>query len=822
MTVLHDLRYAVRVLTKSPGFSLAAIVTLALAIGVNTAMFSLVNTAILAPLPLDDADRFVRLWRQAEDDGAAGVFSYPDYIEYRDRSDVFEGLVAHAYLPTSVETADGNETRFGQIVTGNYFRTLGVEALYGRTLTPDDDRTPGGHPVVVLSHRYWQRAFGGNQDIVGRTLALGGYPYTIIGVAPPGFTGTVAAPAPDMWVPMMMLGQLRHDSLTVLEQRHSSFLMVTGKLKAGVSPPQAEAKLALTGAQLREVDPVRYENEHVALVPAAGLIPMTPGMRNVALSVSTLVMVTVGLLLVVGCANVANLLLARSTTRRRELGIRLAIGAPRWRIVRQLLTESIMLATLGALAGLLLSVWTMDLLAAALPDLPYNIALELDFAVDRRVLAFTAAIAILGGVLFGLFPALGAAKADVVSSLKDDHGTGRLGRKRSRVRDALVVIQVASSLVLLIVAGLFVRSLTSASAMDPGFDHNRVLAATCDLGARDYDATESVDFCTRLLERARALPGVEAAAIIAPPPLSLALSSTDLWIEDRPYSGEDEDQVSTAYSVASSGSFQTLGIPLLRGRDFGDQDTAGAAEVAIVNQAFADHYWPGQSPLGKRISRSGAEGPYIEIIGVAATVKYILIGEEPRPYVYFPLTQKPDAPMAPLLLRASGNPLLLAPAARALIREIDPNMTLWDIGRLTDLIAFILLPAQLAAAGFGLFGLLALLLASSGLYGVMSYTVSQRTREIGIRATLGAQRGAILRLVIQHGICLTALGLVIGLAICLAGTRVLAALLYEIGTTDPVTFIGVSLLLAAVAVLACYLPARRATKVDPVVALRQE
>jgi predicted permease len=821
-TLFHDLRYAVRVLAKSPGFSIAAIVTLALAIGVNTAMFSLVNTAVLAPLPFDDADRFVRLWRQSQDGSETDVFSYLDYVEYRDRSDVFEELIAHAYVPTGVETADGSETRFGQIVTGNYFTTLGVEALHGRALTAEDDCTPGGHPVVVLSHRYWRRTLGGDPEAIGHTITLGGHPFTIVGIARKGFVGATPIPSPDLWVPMMMLGQLRHDSLTDLEERASSFLMVMGKLKPGLSMEQAQARLAVTASQLKEVDPERYESEHVVLVPADGIIPMTPGMRRIAFAISTLIMLMVGLVLIVGCANIANLLLARSTIRRREMGIRLAIGAPRWRVVRQLLTESVLLATLGGAFGLLLAIWMMDLLVASLPRLPFNIALELDFGIDQRVFAFTAAAALLSGVFFGLFPALGATKVDVVSSLKDDRGVGRFGFKRARVRNALVVVQVASSLVLLVVAGLFVRSLTSGRAIDPGFDHDNVLAVTCDLGARDYDAAQSADFCERLLKRARALPGVEATAIEAPPPLTLSMSATGFWIEDRSYSDEDEERVSVTYSVASNDSFRTLGIPLLRGRDFTKQDTGDAPRVAIVNQAFVDRYWPEQDPLGKRISKTGPEGPFLEIVGVAATIKYVLIGEEPRPYVYVPLSQNPNTPIATLLLRSSGDPLTLAPPIRALIREIDPNITLWDTSRLTDMISFILLPARFAAVGFGLFGLLALLLASVGLYGVMSYTVSQRTHEIGIRTTLGAQRGDIIRLMLKRGIRLTAIGLVIGLAISLAGTRLLSALLYEIGTTDPLTFVGVSVLLAAVAVLACYLPARRATKVDPMVALRCE
>jgi putative ABC transport system permease protein len=381
---------------------------------------------------------------------------------------------------------------------------------------------------------------------------------------------------------------------------------------------------------------------------------------------------------------------------------------------------------------------------------------------------------------------------------------------------------VSASLVLLVVAGLFVRSLLKAHAIDPGFDHEDVLAVMLDLGAHDYDQARSASFFEQLLERARAMPGVESASVDNCPPLTITMSRTAFWIEDRVSSGQDDELVDVAFSTISNNSFQTLGIPLLRGRDFNEQDTVDAPGVVIVNQAFVDRYWPGQDPLGKHISTVGAEGPLLEVVGVAATIKYWLIGEEPRPFIYRALSQRPSVSFAMLLLRTTGDPLAMAAPIRTVIRDIDKDMAVSNLNRLTDQIAFILLPAKFAAVGFGLFGVLALLLASVGLYGVMSYAVSQRTREIGIRTTLGAQRKDIISLVLRQGLVLTAIGLAIGLLVSLAGTRLLSSLLYDIGATDALTFVGVSLLLAAVATLACYLPARRATKVDPMVALRCE
>ena len=823
MTVLfNDLRYAARMLLNNPGFTVAVVATLALAIGVNTAMFSLVNTMVFAPLPVDDPDRLVRVFRDPLESDGLEVFSYPDYCDYRDRSDVFENLAVFSFLPVAVETAEGSETRFGQVVSGNYFQTLGVQAMEGRMLTPDDDLTPGGHPVAVLSHRYWQGELAGAADTVGRTVTLSGRPYTVVGIAPPGFTGASPVPSPDFWVPIAMIGQLRPELRDQLEQRGGGFLLSIARLKTGVSLEQARAGLQVTAAGMVEVDPERYEGEKALVVPADGIFPMTPKMRRVATMISALVMSMVGLVLLVGCANVANLLLARSVSRRREIGIRLSLGAPRRRIVQQMLTESIFLALLGGAAGLVLSAWTLDLMVAAMPAMPFNVVLNLDFAIDRRVLLFTGGISMLSGILFGLFPARGATRVDLISTLKDDRGAGRFGFRRSKLRNALVVAQVASSLVLLIVAGLFVRSLLEARAIDPGFDHQNVLAVAFDLGARPGEEADSAAFCRELLERVRALPGVEAACIENCVPLTLTISSTNFWIEGQEYPDPEEGGTGASYATVSSESFLTLGIPLLQGRDFNSGDTTESPGVVIVNQEFAERFWPGENPLGKRISRENAEGPFLEVVGVAKTTKYWLIGEEPRPHVYLSIDQNPQEFMATLLVRTNGDPLIAATPVREIIREIDPELALSSTNRLTELIGFILLPARFAAAGFGLFGLLALVLASVGLYGVMSYTANQRMHEISIRTALGAQRGDIIKMMLNQGIRLTVIGLVIGLVIALAGTRYLASLLYGIGTTDPLTFIAVSLVLAGVTLLASYLPARRATMVDPAVTLRFE
>lgn len=820
--LLHDLRYGLRTLRMSPGFSATVVTTLALVIGVNTAVFTLVNKAVLAPWPFADAERLVNFFRMARDGSETRSVSYPDYIDYRDRSDVFEQLVVHSFIPANVDTGTGGSSRMGVVVSGNYFTTLGIEPAYGRLLTPEDNRTAGAHPYVVLSHGFWQRTFAGNPAAIGKTILIGAHPFTIVGVAPQRFAGTTPVLTPDFWAPLAMIGQIRLEDRELLEQRRSGFLLAFGKLKPGLTLEQAQARLEVTAGQLEEIDPERYADECAVLVPARGILPMTPNIRRIALGLSTLVMIAVGLVLIVGCANVANLLLARSIVRRRQVGICMAVGAPRWRVVRQLLCESLVLAAIGGTAGLLLATWTLDVLVAILPSLPFNLTVDLDFGVDWRVLCFTAAVSIGAGLVFGMLPALNITRVDLATTLKTDSAAGAGGVKRSRLRNALVVAQVSASLVLLIVAGLFIRSLSQARAIAPGFEHRNVLAVMLDLGALDYDAAKSVSFYQELLERVRALPGVTSASIEDCPPLTITMSSAEYWIEGYRDPETDDSRVSVAFSTISTENFKTLGIPLLLGRDFSERDEAGAPRVAIVNRAFVDRYWPGQDPIGKHISTTGPEENLREVVGVTATIKHWSIGEEPRPYIYLPLMQGPEQSFSTLLVRASDDPLAAAAPVQSILRDLDRNLAPVETCRLSDKIGFMLLPDKFAAAGFGMFGVLAMVLASVGLYGVMAYAVSQRTREIGIRTTLGAQRGDILRLTMRQGIILTTIGVIIGLIIALATTRLLSSLLYDVGTTDPLTFVGVSLLLLLVAILAMYVPARRATKIDPMAALRCE
>jgi len=814
----QDIKFGIRMLVKNPGFALVVIVTLGLGIGLNTAIFSLVNAVLFRPLPFDDVQQLVELNRGEWND----FFSYPDYAEYRDRSGIFSELSAWSYAPISIGIGDTTELRFGQIVTGNYFDVLRVHAQHGRMLTSEDDKVAGRHPVAVISHGYWQGNCGGDPSVVGKSISLNGGVYRIIGVAPEGFVGAYPAFSPDVWVPMMMEAQIMPEG-GQLENRGSGWLRVIGRLKPGVTLEQAQARLDQITPLFKEIDPKRYADESAFVVHPSG-IGLPPEARPATLAASALIMLMVGLVLLIACANVANLFLARSTARRGEIAIRLALGAGRLRLVRQLLAESMLLAVCAGAVGVLIAGWAVTLAGALLPELPYKLSLAMEVSLDKRVLTFAVLISVLTGLVFGLVPALQATRADVAPALKDDVGARSLGLKRMRLQNSLVVTQVGISLVLLVCASLFVRSLRTAKAIDPGFDHENVLAVSLAFQWHEKDVAAGQAFYRDLLDRVRAMPGVESASLNECIPLGFTMSGNNYWIEGRaPQTNADgeEETVSAFKSTVSASDFKTLGIPLLRGRDFNELDTEDAPGVVVINKAFADREWPGEDPLGKRFSIEAKDGPLLEVVGVVATAKYIFIGEDPRPYFYLPFSQHFE-PNVTLLVRATGAPMSLVAPIRAALTELNSDIEPSDTRLLTGWIGFALLPARFAAALFGTFGVLAIVLASVGLYGVMSYTVGQRTREMGIRMALGAQRRDVLSVVLRKGLTLAAIGLAVGLVISLFGTRVLAVLLYDVSSSDPLTFVGVSVLLMAVALLACYIPARRATKVDPIIALRYE
>jgi putative ABC transport system permease protein len=817
MRLLQDLRVGVRRLLKSPGFTLVAVASLALGIGANTAIFSLVNTVLLRPLPVARPERLLSVSVVGKDDSML-AFSYPTYKDYRDRSgDVLAGLFAERLAPMSLSRASGNERVWGYLVTGNYFEVLGVSAARGRTFTSEEDRAALSAPVAVISHACWQRRFGGDPAVVGRDVLLNGHPFRVVGVMPEGFAGTEIIYTPEVWVPMTMQAWIEPGN-EWLERRSTQNIFAVGRLKDGVTAEQAQASLNLLAEQVGREYPDTNEGQKIVLIPPGFILPQ---LRGAVVGFAAVLMGTVGLVLLIACTNLANLLLARASARRKEIALRVALGASRWRLVRQLLTESFLLALAGGAAGLLLAVWILGLVAAYRP--PMDVPIWIEAAVDWRVLLFALGASLLTTLLFGLAPALQATRTDLVPALKD--AAPQSGRARARLRSALVVAQVTLSLVLLVAAGLTLRALARLQTASPGFAVENGLVASFDLGLQGYDEARGREFQRRLVERVRQLPGVRAASLTDLFPLSLNYSSTDVYIEGRPGARGANVPIAMVASV-EHGYFDAMGIAVVAGRPFGERDSSEAPRVVVVNETFARRFFPGADPareaVGKRMSFRGDEGPWNEIVGVAKDGKYWTIGEAPQMFVYAPLAQS-YSPAVTLVVRAAGGDArALVPALNAEVRAIEPALPLYDVKTIEEHMGVSLFPARVAATLLGGFGLLALVLAAMGVYGVVSYAAAQRTREIGIRMALGAQRRDVLRLVAGRGMLLVALGVCLGLAGALALTRFMEGVLYGVSATDPLTFALVAALLLAVALVACLVPARRATKVDPMVALRYE
>jgi putative ABC transport system permease protein len=833
-TFWQDLRYGARMLLKRPGFTLLVVVTLSLGFGANTAIFSLVNATLLRRLPVRDPERLVYVF--SGNPGAPyNNSSYPDYVDFRDQNQVFSGLACWGGIGASFGDDQQVDLVTGAIVSGNYFHVLGMRAALGRTITHEDDQKPGGHTVAVISHGLWQRRFGGEARIVGRQIRLNGQSFTIIGVMPAEFRSAIAGRTDDIYVPMMMQalmrpprggysGEMNPDLLRV---RGNRWLTMIGRLKPGVTAEQARAALAPIAEQQAQAFPDTNRNRIITLTR---LSDGDPESRGSLVRVASLLMAVVGIVLLIACANVANLLLARAAGRRKEIAVRLALGAGRFRLVRQLLTESMLLSLLGGAAGLLLAIWWIDLLRAAPPPAGV-LPISPDFNLDWRVLGFTLGLSLVTGVVFGLAPALGASRPDLLPALKDEAVTLDQRHRRFSLRNALVVAQIALSLVLLIGAGLFLRSLWRAQAIETGFEEERILTVPLNINLLRYTRAQGREFYRQAVERVEALPGVESASLARIVPLSGGASVRGLLIEGQ--TGPDTNFRSEGTGVTASGAntlsvsvigqkyFQTMGINLRRGRDFDASDTEGKPGVVIVNETFAQRHFAGQEVLGKRLSLSGSRGPWREIIGVTRDSKYVTLGEAPGPFAYLPLAQNHETGMT-LLVRASGDPSGISASVRQTIQSLEPNLPVANVRPLSELIGNSLYAARMGAVLISVFGLLALLLAGIGLYGVMAYAVAERTREIGIRMALGARAGDVLRLVLGEATVLMAVGAALGLLGALAATRLLKSFLYEISTTDMTTFGVTTIVLAAVALFAGFIPARRAAKVDPMIALRYE
>jgi predicted permease len=832
-TLWQDLRYGFRVLRASPGFAAVAVLSLALGIGANTSIFSVVNAALLRPLPVTDPDRLVFVFNGTQA-SPYSTSSYPDYLDYRDKNDVFSDVLTYSSITVSARSDDQTDLLSGSIVSGNFFDMLGVRAALGRTFLPDEDQTPNAHPVAVISHGLWERRFGSDAKVIGQELTLNGHAFAIVGVTPPEFHGPEVLETNDIYVPVMMQALVRPPrggfsgdlNPDLLSKRGPRWLRIIGRLKPGVSIEQAQAAMTTVAAGLEQAYPDTNRGTIATLFPVSKVDPQG---YSQLVSVAGLLLAVVAMVLLIACANVANLLLARASGRRKEIAVRLAMGASRSRLVRQLLTESVLLSLAGGVGGLLLALWTIDLLKTATP--PDGIfSFTLDYRLDARVLSFTFLLSLATGVIFGLAPALQASRPDLVPALKDESAAAAQGRRRFSLRNLLVVAQVALSLVLLIGAGLFLRSLHNAQAIDPGFDAGKILNAQLNINLLRYTKTQGQEFYRQIVERVEALPGVESASMARVVPMSGGGRTSSLLIEGQ----EAPDRVSRSEGTGLQENpntvnanevglkyYQTMGIPLLGGRDFTSQDNAGAPLTLIVNEAFARRYFDGDEVIGKRVSFRGAQGPWSQIVGVVRDSKYRTIGEMPRPTAYVPLAQNHETGMA-LHVRTIGDPTSVAGAVRREVQALDQNLPVTNLQPMSAVLGSSLFAARMGALLLAIFGLLALLLAAVGLYGVMSYTVSRRTREIGIRMALGAQTGNVLRLVLKEGMTLVVGGVTGGLIVAAAVTRLLASFLYGVSPLDLVTFAGIPLVLGLVALLATYLPARRATKVDPMIALRYE
>ena len=820
-TLIHDLRYAVRLLLKNPGFTAVAVLALALGIGANSTIFSLANSVFLRPLPVAEPNRLVWLFN----DGERPV-SYPDYLDYGRQADMFSGILAYSWVALNLGSAGEAERVTGVLVSANYFDLLGVRVVRGRSFLPEEDQTPGAAPVAVISHALWQRRFANDPEVIGKPVILNGQKFSIVGVAPKGFVGTEEAFPRDIWVPVTMRDQLAGGSIgangnrSLFTDRNARQFNVMARLKPGVSLQQAQARMDTIAAQLALAHPETNANRHVSVYAAGN---GRPSFRAMLRPVTWILLAIVALILLIACANVANLLLARSAARRKEIAIRLALGASRGRLLRQLMTESVLLAFLGGSAGLVLSLWTTNLLMALKPSVPLPI--NINVSTDWRVVAFTFLFSMLAGVIFGLVPALQASKPEIVPVLKDE--TSAFGYRHSllSLRNVLVIAQVAMSLVVLIGAGLFLRSLRNAQSINPGFDAPQVLALSLATGAQGYDENKSRLFYQQLVGRVQALPGVQAASIAQSAPLSYlyapSLAAPTIVEGNEPRPGENPPVIGN--NAVGLNFFQTLGIPLVRGRDFTAEMREGTPGVVIINETMARSFFANVDPIGKRlrVMRRGGQAASCEIIGVVRDSKYLSLGEDPAPFIFFPYQQS-YSPVMTLLVRANKDPKDLTAAVRHEVQTLDPNLPPFNVVTLSENIDISLFPARFGALLLGGFGVLALVLATVGIYGVMSYSVSKRTHEIGIRMALGAQANSVLRMIVGQGMLLALIGVAVGLAGAFALTRVVKSLLYGVSATDLTTFTAIALLLMVVALLACLIPARRATKVDPLIALRSE
>jgi predicted permease len=823
-TLWQDIRYALRLLAKNPGFSAVAVLSLALGIGANTTIFTVVNAILLNPLPVKGTARLVQI---DTIDGKTLVtaanatklgMSYPNFQDYARDNQVFSQLGCFVGpLPLTWSGESEPKQLFGQMVSANYFAILGLRPASGRFFFADEDSKPGGNNVAVVSYSLWANKFGSDPNVVGRTLTLNATPYTVIGVAPHGFKGTFTfGNAEQVWVPVSMYPRILSGFVKDnFNDRRFLTTTVIGRLRDGVNLGGAEASLKTIASNLERAFPKDNASRSVALTPLADAAVGVNNRTQIVLA-GGLMMGVVSLVLLIACVNLANLLLAQAARREKEIGLRAALGASQGRVMRQLLTESFVLAILSGAVGLAIAYGGRAVLWSFRP--PFILDGDIDLSFDSHVLFFTLSVALLTAVVIGLVPAIKAAKPNLIEVLKVGGRGGTVGWTRSPFRSLLVVTEIALALVALVGAGLFIRSMQNAQRIDPGFESKNLFVFAFDLGALHYEEGRAQQYFRTAIDRAKTSPGIESATIASNFPLGGGLART-VFPEGQNEASGYRGTLTQLDDIAPN-FFETLGIPLLLGRGFTDADRKDTKQVAIVSEAMAKQFWPNENAVGNRFHFFGEE-TLREVVGVARNTVVNVIGEEPQPLAYLPLTQD-YAPAVTMQVRTKGQPQAVIAEVRSQVQSLDTNLALTNLNTIGELIDQGLWAPRMGAVLLTGFGGVALLLAVVGVYGVLSYSVNQQAREIGIRMAMGAQSGRILRLVVGQGMRLAIAGLVLGTLIALAATRVLSSLLFGVSAHDPLIFGGVSLILATAAILACYIPARRATKVDPTIALRYE
>ena len=812
--LLLDIRYGLRMLGRNPGFTAVAVLAIALGIGVNAGIFSVLNGAALRMLPVSSASQVVsvdqvfhgKTTRNVH--GEPTLFSYSEYRDYQANSHVFSGLLA--YEPFLSATLAGGRARqlYGQLTSCNYFDVLSIHPAEGRGFVESDCAAPGAASVVVLSDELWQTAFGADASLVGKRVVLNRTAFTVIGIAPPGFGGTEPIPS-AFWAPVTMQAALEPDR-DFLGDANVSWLSLLGRVRAGVSIGQVRADLSIIASRIDQQHPGR----HTTLAIRSATFLGRPEEHNFVMGAAAVILFGFGLVLLIACANVANLVLARATARQKEIAVRVSVGASRWRLIRQLLTESVMLALMGGALGSFLAFWSFEAISHfVIAHLPHGFPpLALNMTPDLHVLGYALLLTLVTGVTFGLAPALQASRADLNTALKDlDGGLG--GRAGGGfLRHSLVAAQVAVCMILLIAAGLLLRGLYFAQTVDPGFAMNGVAVVSLDLRTQGYKKEPAAEFEQRLKEKVAALPGIDGIAEARETPLSDNHSFTGFSIPGK------ADQYEVENDAISQGYFSMLGIPIVRGRDFTDEEVRAGAKVAIVTEATARKFWPGEDPIGK-ILREGSDND-LQIVGIAKDAQVSHLGEKAKLYVYLPAGPKEQSQLH-LLIHGGGGMAAVAAGVREAASRLDPDVMV-DVTRLEDNLEVWRTPARIVAALAGSLAVLGLLLASIGVYGVVSYAVSRRTREIGIRMTLGADGRDVMSLMLRQSMRPVLVGGAIGIAGCAGVSWVLSGMLFGVSARDPIAFVFVPMFLLGIALLASYVPARRATKVNPIVALRYE